>query len=94
MNGAELVFHLSDKATFRSLGDSGVILMLDSGQMYSCNTTAEAFLRRLDGVKTTTAIASEIGGEFDVDSQILLGDMEELISHLLSEEVIVKVPAT
>ena len=85
------VLRLSDKATFRSLGDSGVILMTDSGQLYSCNDTAGAFLRRMDGDRTVAAIASEIGDEFDVEPNVLLADLEDLISCLVSEGVIIAV---
>ncbi len=85
------VLRLSDKASFRSLGDSGVILMTDSGQLYSCNDTAEAFLRRTDGDRTVAAIASEIGDEYDVEPDVLLADMEDLISYLISEGVVIAV---
>jgi len=84
----EAVLILSDKATFRSLGDSGVILMTDSGQLYSCNDTAEAFLRRIDGSRTFAEIAAEIGEEFEVSSGVMLADIEELITYLISEGVL------
>ena len=83
------VLRLSDKASFRSLGDSGVILMTDSGQFYSCNSTAEAFLRRMDGDRTVAAIASKIGEEFDVEPNVLLADLEEIISYLISKRVVI-----
>lgn len=85
------VLRLSDKASFRSMGDCGVILMTDSGQLYSCNSTAEAFLRRMDGDRTVAAIAREIGDEFDVESKVLLADLEDLISYLISEGVVIVV---
>jgi len=85
------VLRLSNKASFRSLGDCGVILMADSGQLYSCNDTAGAFLRRMDGDRTVAAIASEIGDEFDVEPNMLLADLEDLISYLISEGVIIAV---
>lgn len=91
MQNSDSVLGLSDKASFRSLGDSGVILMTDSGQLYSCNSTAEAFLRRMDGDRTIAAIASEIGEEFDVEPNVLLADLEEIISYLISEGVVVSV---
>lgn len=91
MQNSGSVLVLSDKASFRSLGDSGVILMIDSGQLYSCNSTAEAFLRRMDGDRTAAAIASEISEEFDVEPNVFLADLEETISYLISEGVVVAV---
>ena len=91
MQNSDSVLGLSDKASFRSLGDCGVILMTDSGQLYSCNSTAEAFFRALDGDRTVAAIASEIGEEFDVEPNVLLADLEEIISYLISEGVVVAV---
>lgn len=91
MHELDSVLRLSDKASFRSLGDCGVILMTDSGQLYSCNDTAEAFLRRMDGDRTVAAIASEIGDEFDVEPKVLLANLEDLISYLISEGIVIAV---
>lgn len=91
MQNPSSVLRLSDNASFRSLDDCGVILMTDSGQLYSCNDTAEAFLRRMDGDRTVAAIAGEIGEEFDVEPNVLLADLEDLISYLTSEGVVITV---
>ncbi|WP_419909227.1 PqqD family protein [Hoeflea sp.] len=83
-----MTFKLADKATFRSVGDSGVILMIDSGQIYSCNSTAEAFLRMTDGNKSLGETADAVCEEFEVSREQLLSDLEELLTYLQSEGVI------
>lgn len=85
----ELVLALSQHASFRSMGDSGVILMTDSGQLYSCNETAEAFFRQMVDGRTIGEIATQIGKEFEVIPDVLLEDLEELITYLISEDVLV-----
>jgi hypothetical protein len=87
----DTVLAFSERATFRSLGDSGVILMSDSGQLYSCNSTAEAFLRRINGAKIIAEIAGEIGDDFDVEWNVLQVAMDDLVSYLLSEKIIFEV---
>ncbi len=87
------IFKLADKATFRSVGDSGVILMTDSGQIYSCNSTAEAFLRLTDGNRSLGATADAVCEEFDVTREQLLSDLEELLTYLQSEGVIDNIDA-
>lgn len=86
---AETVYRLSDMAKFRSMGDSAVILMIDSGQLFSCNETADAFLKHVNGVRTTGEIAKLVALEFDVDPDILMKDLDELIRQLVEENVLI-----
>ena len=81
-------FRLSDNATFRSVGDSGVILMTDTGQIYSCNSTAEAFLRLTNGERNLGETADAVCKEFEVGREQLLSDLEELLLYLRSEGVL------
>ena len=83
----DLILDLAEQASFRSMGDSGVILMVNTGQLYSCNETAEALINQLDGQRTIASILDKICGEFEVELSELLEDMDEMISYLLSEFV-------
>lgn len=83
------ILRLSDNASFRSMGDSGVILMTDTGQLYSCNETAEAFMRQLGNEEPVSAIAANIAKEFEVEQQVLYADLSELIEYLVSERVLI-----
>jgi hypothetical protein len=85
------IFKFQEKALFRSLGDDGVVLKVDSGQMFSCNETAEAFLRRVDGNSNVDEIALSVCEEYDVEPETLLSDLGEMIDELLKENVLEKV---
>ncbi|MEE9374727.1 MAG: PqqD family protein [Rhizobiaceae bacterium] len=84
------ILGLSTNASFRSLGDSGVILMTDSGQMYSCNETALDIIGKLDAKKSVGDIVKSIAGDYDVSPDVLLDDMEELVTYLISEGVLIE----
>ena len=85
------IFKFQEKSLFRSLGDDGVVLKVDSGQMFSCNETAEAFLRRVDGNSNVDEIALSVCEEYDVNPETLLSDLGEVIDELVKENVLEKV---
>jgi pyrroloquinoline quinone biosynthesis protein D len=83
------VLALSPTASFQSLGDSAVILMTDSGQLYTCNTTTEAFLKKVDGFRTMAEIIDGVLAEFEVDRDTLRGDMVNIASELAAEGIVI-----
>lgn len=80
---------LSPTASFQSLGDSAVILMTDSGQLYTCNTTTEAFLKQIDGSRTMAEIIDGVIAEFDIDRDTLRGDMIGIANELAAEGIVI-----
>ena len=82
------VIVLSSVAAFQSLGDSAVILMLDSGQLYTCNETTEAFLKAVDGVRSLAEIIDTVLPEFEVDRDTLRSDLLALAANLSVEGII------
>jgi pyrroloquinoline quinone biosynthesis protein D len=80
---------LSPDATMRSVGEGAVILMVKSGQLYSCNETARDFISLLDGEKNFETIAGAIAQEYDVAPEVLVQDLSELLGYLLEEGVLV-----
>ena len=82
------VFALSPVASFQSLGDDAVILMVDSGQLYSCNYVTEAFLKAVDGVRSMGEIIDAVHPQFEVDRQTLCGDLLALASDLSTEGIV------
>ena len=58
------VFSLAPSASFQALGEGAVILMIDSGQLYTCNETTEAFLKLIDGQRNFGAILDVLVAEF------------------------------
>jgi len=41
------IFELNSNASFREMGEEGIILITDSGQLYSTNETGTAFMNHL-----------------------------------------------
>ena len=83
------VYALSPIASFETVGDGAVILLGDSGQLYSCNDTSEAFLRNVDGQRSIDEIARLMESEYDVALETLIGDLNELAAELESEGIVV-----
>jgi hypothetical protein len=82
---------LAPNATFQSLGDGAVILRTDSGQLFTCNETTEAFLKQVDGHRTLAAITTEVLAEFDVDWEALSSDILALADDLAAQGIIVTI---
>ncbi len=85
---------LAGDVTFQSLGpgEETVVLSLNSGYLYTCNETTEAFLRKLDGRRPLAAVIDLLFDEFQVPREALSADMTELAAKLLEEKLIVKEP--
>jgi hypothetical protein len=84
------VLKLSDKVSFQQVGDGAVILMIDSGQLYTANGSTEAFLSRVDGERALGPIIDSLLGEYDIDRETLAADMTELADQLIAESVLVR----
>jgi len=82
------VFTLTPNASFQALGEGAVILMIDSGQLYTCNETTEAFLKMIDGRRNFGAILDLLIAEFDADRQTLTRDFLPIAGELRSEGII------
>lgn len=87
------VLKLSQAASFQTLGNGAVVLMADSGQLYSANETTEAFLARLDGVRTLGDVVDAMLDEFDVERPVLAADILEMARDLAAEGIVVEVGA-
>lgn len=83
------VLALSPSATFHAMGDGAVILLGDSGQLYSCNETSESFLRQVDGARSLADIVNVLAEEYDVDRNTLLTDLSALADSLQQEGIVV-----
>lgn len=76
-------------AAFRAMGDEGVILMTDSGQIYSTNPSGTAFIRQITVGRSVADAVNALLDEFDVGEDVLLADLEELVTFLEAEGVVV-----
>lgn len=85
---ATTVLALAPMASVQSVGEGAVVLLADSGQLYTCNETTEAFLLKLDGERNFAEVIDLLGAEFEADSDTLAADFASLALQLLDERVI------
>jgi hypothetical protein len=85
------ILSLAPKVAMQALGanEGGVLLRLDSGEMYSVNDTTLDFLRRLDGMRTIASIVEELVIFIEVDAAVLMADLIEVAGELRKESLVV-----
>ena len=85
---------LGENVALQDLGDEegGVLLKLDSGEMYTVNETTLAFLQEIDGERSIGDIIERMMAMFDVDQETLSGDVAEIAEELMGESLVVVKP--
>ena len=81
---------LSDGVTYQPLGDGegAVVLIVDSGQLFTCNDTTSAFLAAVDGQRSFGDVVSSLLGTFDVAHDELRNDLASLAVELQEEGIV------
>jgi len=82
------VLSFTTHASFQSVGDGAVVLLGDSGQLFTCNETTEAFLKKVDGKRPFEEIVALFKDEFDVDEATASRDLAELSDTLVTEGIL------
>ena len=87
---ATTVLRLGEKVSLQPLGEGegGVILRLDSGELFTVNDTALSFVAALDGSRSVEGTVALIADEFDVDRETLTRDLIEVATDLLTAELV------
>lgn len=85
---SQTVLALTANASIQSVGDGAVVLLADSGQLFSCNETTEAFIVKVDGKRSFGEIVALFGEEFDVDEAVANEDLAQLAQMLVDEEIL------
>lgn len=85
------IFALADSVSFQPLGDGegAVVLLIKSGDIFTCNDTTTAFLSALDGKANFAESLGRLADRFDVDFNVLRADIEKLAANLVEEGIIV-----
>ena len=86
----DTVFVFDEQASLQSVGDGAVILLADSGQLYTCNETTEAFLKNVDGQRSFAEIVNLFIEEFDVDEATANSDLAALSDQLVAEGILIR----
>jgi hypothetical protein len=82
------VLSLAPNASFQSLGEGAVILLINSGQLYTCNESTEAFLKNIDGKRSFGAILNLLASEFAADRETLSQDFRTVAGDLQQNGII------
>ena len=92
----QTVLRRAEDLTYQSLGENQdtVILSLDSGQLYTCNRTAENFLSTVDGSRSFADVIALLAQQFDVPRQQIREDMHSLAEQMINEGLILPVRQT
>lgn len=87
----ETIFSLSKSVSFQPLGqdEGAVILLIDSGEIFTCNDTTSAFLRAIDGERTFQSSVGLLAEQFEVDPPVLRADLQQLAANLIEHGIIV-----
>ncbi|WP_439604362.1 PqqD family protein [Shinella sp.] len=84
----DTILSLQQWASAQAVGDGAVVLLADSGQLYTGNATTEAILRQIDGQRRVRDLAALLCNEFDVSPEVVTGDIIEIAERLIDEGVI------
>ena len=84
----DTVLEFQQAANMRSVGEGAVILLADSGQLYTGNATTEAILRRIDGRQRIDDLAAALCDEFDASPETVARDVITIAERLIEEGVV------
>jgi hypothetical protein len=85
---ASTVFAFNEQASLQPMGDGAVILLMGSGQLYTCNETVEFFLKNVDGQRNFEEIVQLFVAEFEVDETTARKDLTGLSVELVAEGIL------
>jgi pyrroloquinoline quinone biosynthesis protein D len=87
----ETILAFGPAASVQPVGDGVVVLLTDSGQLFTGNATTEALLRLVDGRRRIAEIGAELCAEFDVGIIDATSDALGIAADLVEERILVVV---
>ncbi|MGE0844780.1 MAG: PqqD family protein [Flavobacteriaceae bacterium] len=82
----ELLPSVSHQVLGRDQG--GVVVQLESGDIFSVNDTAADFLKAADGERTIADIAAMLAETYDAPAETIAADLVEITEGLIAEKVV------
>jgi hypothetical protein len=79
----------SPNAAHQGVGDEAILINLNTGSYYSLNDTGTKFWELLDGQRTIASCAQLIAAEYEVEAEVVEGDLLELAADFEQEGLIV-----
>lgn len=75
-------------ASMRSVGEGAVILLADSGQLYTCNETSETILRDMVKQRSVGDMVALLCEEFEITNETATTDVIEIAENLIEEGIL------
>ena len=81
------VLALREGVSFQPLGnaDGAILLIIETGQLYTCNVTTARFLSALDGVRNFGEVIDLVVEDFEVSRDELQQDLSAVAEELVAE---------
>jgi hypothetical protein len=74
---------------FRRMGDAGVLVRLETGQIYELNSTAARVWELVAEGRTRTAVIDALTQEFDRPADAIAGEVTTLLDELGAQGLLV-----
>jgi hypothetical protein len=74
----------------KSSGGSLVLLDIDSGEYFSTNDVGALVWKLIDGARSVSAIAEAVAAEYEVELDVVEGDVMELVDELARESLLLR----
>ena len=85
---ANAVLTRSESASFEVVGGEAIVIHLDTGTYYSLDEIGTIFWEMLDGHKTLADIGAHIAERYEVEPEMVTGDLVELADDLVTERLV------
>ena len=82
------ILEFEQVASMRSVGEGAVILLADSGQLYTCNETSETILRDMDKQRSVADMVALLCEDFDITKESATADVIEIAENLIEEGIL------
>ena len=86
--GADTILRQSDNATFETVAEEAILIRLDTGTYFSLNKVGTEFWEMIDGEHTIAEHAAVIAEKYEVDPQMVTGDLLELAEEMHEERLV------
>lgn len=81
-------YRLSKRVSFETAGDRLIVMIDETGELYTCNRTLTEFLTKLDGKRSVAEIARLLHEKYDCDTEIIVEDLRNTVSDLFDKGIL------
>jgi hypothetical protein len=82
------VLKRADNAAFEVVAGEAILIRLDTGTYFSLNKVGTEFWEMLDGEQSVGDHAAVIAAQYEVDTQLVMGDLLELAGKMAADDLV------